>query len=99
RTLRLTLLFIALSIVGSLAFAWLRWKRFQDDWNRLGPIEASGGMYFQPRIELKVPDFRQADERWSNDPLGNTPASLAAEGCAVASAAMVLASYGIDTDP
>ncbi|MEO6787511.1 MAG: C39 family peptidase [Chthoniobacteraceae bacterium] len=99
RALRLTLLFIALSIIGSLVFHWFRWKRFQDDWNRLGPLEPSGGMYFQPRLELKVPAFRQADDRWRNDLLGNTPATLGAEGCAVASAAMVLASYGADTDP
>src|SRR5437868_2858697 len=99
RTLRITLLVIALSIVGSLVFGWIRWKRFQDDWNRLGPLEPSGGFFFQPRIELKVPSFRQADDRWRNDKLGNTPATLAAEGCAVASAAMVLASYGADIDP
>ena len=99
RTLRLTMLVIALSIVGSLVFGWIRWKRFQDDWNRLGLLEPSGGLFFQPRLELKVPSFRQADDRWRNDKLGNTPASLAAEGCAVASAAMVLASYGADIDP
>jgi hypothetical protein len=99
RSLRLTLLVIALSIVGSLVFGWVRWQRWQQDWNRLGPLEPSGGLYFQPRLELKVPIFAQADERWRNDRLGNTPASLAAEGCAVASAAMVLASYGVDTDP
>ena len=99
RTLRLTFLFIALSIIGSLVFGWIRWKRFQDDWNRLGPIEPSGGVYFQPRLELNVPSFRQADDRWRNDKLGNTPATLGAEGCAVTSAAMVLASYGADTDP
>ena len=99
RTLRLTFLFIALSIIGSLVFGWIRWKRFQDDWNRLGPIEPSGGVYFQPRLELNVPSFRQADDRWRKDKLGNTPATLGAEGCAVTSAAMVLASYGADTDP
>ena len=99
RTLRLTILFIVLSIIGSLVFGWIRWKRWQDDWNRLGPLEPSGGLFFQPRLELNVPIFRQADDRWRNDHLGNTPASLAAEGCAVASAAMVLASYGADTDP
>ena len=99
RTLRLTILFIVLSIVGSLVFGWIRWKRWQEDWNRLGPLEPSGGLFFQPRIELNVPSFRQADDRWRNDHLGNTPASLATEGCAVASAAMVLASYGADTDP
>jgi hypothetical protein len=99
RTLRFTLLFIALSIIASLVYGWVRWKRFEEDWNRLGPLEPSGGLYFQPRRELKVPLFTQADERWRNDRLGNTPASLAAEGCAVAAAAMVLASYGADTDP
>ncbi len=99
RSLRLTILFIVLSIAGSLVFGWVRWHRWQQDWNRLGPLEPSGGLFFQPRLELNVPSFRQADDRWRNDPLGNTPASLGAEGCAVASAAMVLASYGADTDP
>ena len=99
RTLRLTILFIVLSIIGSLVFGWIRWHRWQEDWNRLGALEPSGGLFFQPRLELNVPSFRQADDRWRNDPLGKTPASLGAEGCAVASAAMVLASYGADTDP
>ena len=99
RTLRLTMLVIALSIIGSLVFGWIRWQRWQQDWNRLGLLEPSGGLFFQPRLELKVPGFRQADDRWRSDKLGDTPASLAAEGCAVASAAMVLASYGADTDP
>ncbi len=99
-TLRITLIIIALSIAGSLVWGWFRWQRWQKEWNRVGPIEPSGGLFFQPRLELNdVPLFRQADERWGRDKLGNTPASLAAEGCAVASAAMVLASYGVDTDP
>jgi hypothetical protein len=99
RSLRLTILLIVLSIVGSLVFGWIRWQRWREDWNRLGPLEPSGGLFFQPRLELKVPSFCQADARWSNDRLGNTPAPLGAEGCAVSSAAMVLASYGVDTDP
>jgi hypothetical protein len=99
RSMRLTMLVIVLSIIGSLVFGWVRWYRWQQDWNRLGPLEPSGGLFFQPRLELNVPSFRQADERWGKDTLGNTPASLAAEGCAVSSAAMVLASYGVDTDP
>lgn len=99
RSLRLTILFIVLSIVCSLVFGWVRWHRWQQDWNRLGPLEPSGGLFFQPRLELNVPAFRQADDRWRDDLLGKTPASLGAEGCAVASAAMVLASYGADTDP
>ena len=99
RSLRLTMLVIVLSVIGSLVFGWVRWQRWQQDWNRLGPLEPSGGLFFQPRLELKVPIFRQADDRWGKDHLGNTPSSLAAEGCAVASVAMVLASYGADIDP
>ena len=99
RTLRLTIAVIVITIAASLFYGWWRWQRWQEDWNRLGPLEPGGGLYFQPRLELKVPSFRQADDRWRKDKLGNTPATLGAEGCAVASAAMVLASYGVDTDP
>ena len=103
RTLRLTLLVIVLTVIGSLGYHlydhWQKVKRLEADWNRLGTLEPSGGSYQRTRLELKVPGFRQADERWHNDLLGNTPATLGAEGCAVASAAMVLASYGADTDP
>ena len=99
RTLRLTIAVIVLTIIASMGYGWWRWQRWQEDWSRLGALEPSGGLFFQPRLELKVPSFRQDDERWRNDRLGNTPATLGAEGCAVASAAMVLASYGVDTDP
>ena len=58
-----------------------------------------GGIYWPVRQELKVPAFAQGDPRWADDPLGPTSANLHAEGCALTSAAMVLASYGIDTDP
>ena len=50
RTLRLTMLVIFLTIVGSLVFGWVRWHRWQEDWNRLGPREPSGGIFFQPRL-------------------------------------------------
>jgi hypothetical protein len=70
-----------------------------ESWGRKGMIEPSGGRYFFHRVELAVPSFRQGDERWRGDLLGPTPGTLGAEGCAVASAAMVLASYGYDTDP
>lgn len=99
RTLIITLAVLLLTIVGSVVYGWWRWQRWQDEWNRLGPMEARGGLFFQPRIELDVPIFRQADDRWCNEKLGRTEASLGAEGCAVAAAAMVLASYGVDTDP
>ncbi len=63
------------------------------------PLPSFGGLYCPGRWVLPVPSFAQGDPRWAHDPLGSTGASLHAEGCAIASAAMVLASYGIDTDP
>jgi len=62
-------------------------------------IASSGGLYFLPGVTLDVPGFRQADPRWHDDPLGDTSDTLGQTGCAVTSAAMVLKSYGIDTDP
>jgi ABC-type bacteriocin/lantibiotic exporter with double-glycine peptidase domain len=64
-----------------------------------GPIPPSGGRYFFQRLELAVPLLRQADERWGHHFLGPTDGTLGAEGCAVASAAMVMNYYGIETDP
>ena len=48
---------------------------------------------------IDVPLFRQNDGRWGRDPLGPTDGTVGAEGCALSSAAMILAYYGIDTDP
>ena len=62
-------------------------------------IASSGGIYFVRSVALNVPGFRQADPRWHNDPLGDTTDTLGRTGCAVTSAAMVLKSYGVDTDP
>ena len=70
-----------------------------ENWNRKQKIEPSGGCYFFRRVEIPVPQFRQGDDRWRGDLLGPTPITIGAEGCALTSAAMVLASYGIDTDP
>ena len=68
-------------------------------WFGHGVIPSRGGLYFFRRVELPVPIFAQGDPRWKDDLLGPTEATLHAEGCAVASAAMVLAYYGVDTDP
>lgn len=84
------LLLIALLI--SLIVFWVTWNKKQ-------PIEARGGLPFFSRLELPVPLYRQNDPQWGDDPLGETEGTLGAEGCAVASAAMVLSYYGIDTDP
>ena len=88
----LVLLFGTFAVLIQSAYVWERW-------NTKGPLDPSGGRYFFSRVELDVPLYRQADERWRSDLLGPTPNTLGAEGCALTSAAMVLASYGLDTDP
>jgi Peptidase C39 family len=93
-------LWIAAACVSALliaAGAYL--TSFWMAWNTLAPLEPRGGFYFPQRLELAVPSFRQNDPRWGKDPLGPTDGTLGGEGCAVSSAAMVMAFYGIDTDP
>jgi Peptidase_C39 like family len=63
------------------------------------PLAPQGGFYFWVRQEIPVPAYFQNDPRWATDKLAQTPQTLAAEGCAVTAAAMVLASYGLATDP
>jgi hypothetical protein len=88
--------FAILFVVGLLGVAGLyvnwTWKR---------PLSPRGGRYFFHRIELAVPSFRQGDEKWRDDPLGGVPenGTMGSAGCAVASAAMIFRSYGIDVDP
>ena len=62
-------------------------------------IRACGGMPVPGEIVISVPQFFQGDPRWSDELLGNTPVTLGAEGCAVASASMLLSHYGLDVDP
>ena len=62
-------------------------------------ISSSGGKYFTNRIELAVPAFTQNDPRWTFELLGPTFDTMGQTGCAVTSAAMVLSSYGVATDP
>jgi hypothetical protein len=68
-------------------------------WTARRVIASSGGLYFVRGVALEVPAFRQADPRWHYDALGRTADTLGGAGCAVTSAAMVLKSYGVDTDP
>jgi len=75
------------------------WKKHEAAYSHLGPTPSSGGKFFKKRIEIAVPLFMQGDDLWSEDKLGPTDGTLGAEGCAVCSAAMVLKSYGFDTDP
>jgi len=71
------------------------------DWTWKRKLSPRGGRYFFHRVELTVPSFRQADEKWSDDPLGGVEenGTLGGEGCAVAATAMVFKFYGIETDP
>jgi hypothetical protein len=90
---RLFLIFI-LVLVAGIAGIYLHWN-----WKR--PLSPHGGRYFFQRVQLRVPSFRQEDERWSADALGGVPenGTLGSAGCAVAAAAMLFQSYGFDTDP
>ena len=92
RRIFLVILLIALCLAG-----WGVW--WTANWKKSQAITASGGLYFPGRLELSVPQFFQSDPRWGEDALGLTPGRLAAEGCAVAAAAMTLATYGVDVDP
>jgi hypothetical protein len=56
-------------------------------------------LYFPTTVLNDVPHFAQADRRWGQSRLAGGSTTLGAEGCAVASAAMVLASYGAEVDP
>ncbi|MBV9488549.1 MAG: C39 family peptidase [Verrucomicrobia bacterium] len=64
-----------------------------------GAIPSIGGRYFDGRVQIPVPAFAQADPRWSDVRLGPSADTLGDQGCAVTSAAMVVAFYGIKTDP
>jgi Peptidase_C39 like family len=99
RTLWITLAVIAVSIAASLYYHWQKWAAWEAEWKRVGIIEPHGGVFQQPRLELNVPLFRQSDQRWHSEKLGAGPDTMGSAGCAVSSAAMVLASYGLDTDP
>ncbi|MEI6277912.1 MAG: hypothetical protein WCQ16_00855 [Verrucomicrobiae bacterium] len=68
-------------------------------WMEKRPLPPSGGLYIPGEILIPGPHFLQADPRWGENLLGPTKDPLASVGCAVASAAMVLAGYGVETDP
>jgi hypothetical protein len=84
---------------AGLALALALYLGMNGFWDWKHPISTSGGRYFLHRVEIPVPAFAQDDPRWSLQLLGPTIYTVGEQGCALASAAMVLASYGIDTDP
>ena len=76
--------------VALLMTAWF-WKRL---------ISGAGGLPILGRIEIPVAPFFQEDPRWTAEVLGTSSCdTLGSAGCAVSSAAMVLASYGVMVDP
>lgn len=92
---------LAVLLAGAIGGAlwWNAHPRPPENWAQLGELEPSGGLLFKRRLEIPVPLFRQGDPQWRADLLGPTDGTIGAEGCALASAAMVLSYYGIDTDP
>ena len=62
-------------------------------------IPSVGGQFFDHRVEIAVPAFAQDDPRWGDIRLGPSTDTLGDEGCAITSAAMVAAFYGVKTDP
>ncbi len=103
--LTLGVLVLVALLAGGGYFGFTRWRDSQqnqagrDSWSLKAKIKPSGGRAFRTRLELPVPQFSQADPKWAGDILGLTQGTLATTGSALASTAMVLASYGIDTDP
>jgi hypothetical protein len=92
-TARRIFTFIAIVFIAVIAAGGWYWLTPRS------PLPPSGGLYFFGEKVLDVPQFFQGDSRWAAELLGQTPATLGAEGCALTSAAMVLASYGADVDP
>jgi Peptidase_C39 like family len=80
-------------IICATAVFWL------SGWMEKRSLPPSGGLFIPGEILLSGPQFLQSDPKWGNNNLGPTNDPLASVGCAVTSAAMVLAGYGIDTDP
>jgi len=86
---------VLLLVVAIVSTAW--WTRsYVHKSSQLAP---RGGLWFPVVVLNDVPHFAQNDPKWGSDPLGDTPNRIGKEGCALSSAAMVLASYGADLDP
>jgi hypothetical protein len=86
-------------VAGLAAGASAAW-RWAETWTATSsPLEPSGGLYFPFTVLHDVPHFAQADPRWGANRMAAGPTTLAQEGCAVSSAAMVLGAYGAEVDP
>ncbi len=94
RALKRVVLILVLFVLAAVTGVYIDWL-----WKR--PLSPRGGRYYFERVELPVPALRQGDEKWDAEALGGVRenGTLGSAGCAVASAAMVFQSYGLDTDP
>lgn len=99
-------LLVVLVLFGAIGWLYFserarRDSEWRQEWGRKQKeLPSSGGKFFKERIVIDVPAFLQNDERWGNNSLGpSITDTLGSHGCAVASTAMVLACYGVDTDP
>jgi hypothetical protein len=98
------LMFLLFAAIAGGIIAFERHRRqsqLHAEWAKKQPgLPPSGGKEFDTRVVIDVPAFLQGDPLWGSNRLGpSTTNTLASHGCAVASCAMVLASYGVDTDP
>jgi hypothetical protein len=98
--MRAFLTIVAVLLVAVLAAGASTAWRWAEAWTATTtPLTPEGGLYFPTTVLNDVPHFAQADQRWGQSQLAGGSTTLGAEGCAVASAAMVLASYGAEVDP
>jgi hypothetical protein len=98
--MRAFLTIVAVLLVAVLAAGTSTAWRWAEAWTATAtPLTPEGGLYFPTTVLNDVPHFAQADRRWGQNRLAGGSTTLGAEGCAVASAAMVLASYGAEVDP
>ncbi len=82
---------LLLVVAGLLGSGWYYFGK-----RKLAP---SGGYYALTRFELPVPLFLQGDPAWGPEQLARSVHTLSQTGCAVCAVAMVMKSYGVDTDP
>ena len=82
------------------AIAGLMWcGALWRTWGFKHALSPSGGLYFPVELKIDAPAFAQNDPQWAGDFLGPTDGTMGAEGCAVTSAAMALAFYGMQVNP
>jgi hypothetical protein len=105
------LLILAACTVGFYAaFSGGQWPRLPE-WRKHHPkapsvippgqIAPSGGKFFFSKVTIPVAILQQSDKAWGKDALawGQNGDTIASHGCALTSAAMIMQTYGLKTDP